>query len=95
MYNIYVVFKCYEGKREAFVERVRKEGVLDAIRGEDGCHRYDYYYSEADANELLLIESWETKEHQQIHLAQPHMDALRSFKGDYIHTTTLGEIEIK
>ena len=29
MYTIYVVFKCFEGKREAFVERVRNEGVLD------------------------------------------------------------------
>ena len=94
MYTIYVVFKCYPGKREAFVERVRKEGVLDAIRAENGCHGYDYYFSEADANELLLIEAWETKEHQQIHLAQPHMDTLRSFKGDYIETTTIGEFEI-
>ena len=95
MYTIYVVFKCFEGKREAFVERVRREGVLDAIRAEDGCHRYDYYYSEADANELLLIEAWETKDHQQIHLAQPHMDKLRSFKGEYIETTTIGEFEVK
>ena len=61
MYNIYVTFKCFDGKREAFVERVKKEGVLDAIRAEDGCVRYDYYYSEADAEELMLIETWETQ----------------------------------
>lgn len=95
MYTIQVVFKCFDGKRESFVERVKAEGVLDAIRAEDGCHRYDYYYSEADANELLLIEDWETKEHQQIHLAQPHMDTLRSFKGEYIESTAIKEIEIK
>lgn len=95
MYTIHVVFKCLEGKRELFVERVKAEGVLDAIRAEDGCHRYDYYYSEADANELLLIEDWETKEHQQIHLAQPHMDTLRGFKGEYIESTTIKEIEIR
>lgn len=95
MYTIYVVFKCFDGKREAFVERVSREGVLDAIRGEEGCHRYDYYYSQKDANELLLIEAWETKKHQEIHLSQPHMDTLRSFKGEYIETTTIGEFEIK
>ena len=95
MYTIHVVFKCLEGKRESFVERVKAEGVLDAIRAEDGCRRYDYYYSEADANELLLIEDWETKEHQQIHLAQPHMDTLRGFKGEYIEATAIKEIEIK
>ena len=95
MYTIYVVFKCFEGKREAFVERVRRECVLDAIRAEDGCRRYDYYYSEENANELLLIEAWESKNHQQVHLAQPHMDTLRGFKGEYIETTTIGEFEVK
>ena len=30
MYTISVVFKCHAGKREAFVERVRSEGILDA-----------------------------------------------------------------
>lgn len=95
MYTIYVVFKCLEGKREAFVERVRREGVLDAIRAEDGCYGYDYYYSEKNPNELLLIEKWETREHQQTHLTLPHMDTLRGFKGEYVETTTIGEFEIK
>ncbi len=95
MYNIYVVFKCFPGKREAFVERVRKEGILDAIRAEDGCGRYDYFFTEADANERLLIEAWETHAHQQAHLEQPHMAVLRSFKGEYIETTTIGEFDFK
>ena len=95
MYNIFVVFKCFDGKREAFVERVKKEGVLDAIRAEDGCIRYDYYYSDSDANELLLIEAWQTKEHQQVHLAQPHMDTLRGFKGEYIGATDIVEFDLK
>ena len=95
MYTIYVVFKCLPGKREAFVERVRAEGILSEVLAEDGCKRYDYYFSEADANELLPIEAWETKRHQEIHIEQPHMARLRSFKNEYIETTTLGEFEIK
>lgn len=95
MYTIYVKFKCLDGKRESFVERVRKEGILDKIRAEDGCARYDYYYSESDANELLLIEAWETKRHQEIHIGQPHMAQLRALKDDYIETTRLGEFELK
>jgi quinol monooxygenase YgiN len=81
--------------REAFIQKVKDTGVLDAIRGEDGCIRYDYYLSEKDPGELLLIEQWETKEKQQIHIGQPHMDTLRGFKGDYITDTKLGEIELK
>ena len=95
MYTIYVVFKCLPGKREAFVDTVKQQGILDAVRSEDGCLRYDYYFSEADQNELLLIEAWETKQHQQIHIAQPHMARLRALKDDYIQTTSLGEFEIK
>lgn len=95
MYTIYVKFTCLPEKREAFIEKVKETGVLDAIRREDGCIRYDYYLSEKDPNLLLLIEQWESKDHQQIHIAQPHMDTLRSFKGDYITHTQLGEVELK
>ena len=95
MYTIYVVFNCLEGKREAFVEAVKKEGILDAVRAEDGCIRYDYYYSEKDPCELLLVEAWESREHQQIHIGQPHMARLRDMKDGYIVSTTLKEFEIK
>ena len=94
MYTIYVVFNCLPGKREAFVQRVKQEGIVDAVRAENGCIRYDYYYSEKDPNELLLVEAWETKEHQQIHLDQPHMVQLRALKDDYIETTTLKEYQV-
>ena len=95
MYNIYVKFNCFDGKREAFVEAVKREGILDAILAEDGCIRYDYYFSESDKNLLLLIEAWETKRHQQIHIEQPHMARLREIKDDYVKETTLGEFEFK
>ena len=94
MYTIYVKFECLPNKREAFIDKVKETGVLDSIRAENGCIRYDYYLSEKDPNELLLIEQWESKQHQQIHINQPHMDTLRSFKGNYITNTILGEIEL-
>lgn len=94
MYTIYVVFKSFDKKREAFVEKIKAEGIVDEIRREDGCIRYDYYYSEKDANELLLIEEWETKEHQQAHINTPHMARLREIKEDYIESTKLGEFKI-
>ena len=91
MYTIYVVFDCFPEKREAFVRRVQEEGIVDAVRAENGCLRYDYYFSEKDPNELLLIEAWESKHHQQVHIEQLHMARLRAIKEEYIKTTTLGE----
>ena len=95
MYAIYVKFQCVPGKREGFIEKMKETGVLEAIRAEDGCLKYDYYLSEKDPDELLLIEQWETKQHQQVHIGQPHMDRMRTFKDEYIQSTTLGEYEYK
>lgn len=94
MYTIYVKFECLPQKREAFIKKVKDTGVLDAVLQEEGCIKYDYYLSDRDENEILLVEQWESKEHQQIHISQPHMALLRSFKNDYIKNSTLREIEL-
>jgi len=95
MYTIYVVQKTLEGHREAFIEALYDAGVVEAVRAEDGCIRYDYYFSEKDKNEILLIEAWETQEHQKIHLTQPHMDTLRAIKAQHVIESKLGEFELK
>ena len=95
MYTIFVKFECLPGKRESFVKQVREQGILAAIRAEDGCLQYDYYFSEECENELLLIEAWESKQHQEIHMTQPHMEQLRALNGAYIKSASLGEFEVK
>jgi len=95
MYNIYVIFKCLPNMREKFVARVREEGILEAVRAEDGCLRYEYLYSEEEPDTIVLVEAWTSKQHQQVHIEQPHMAKLRSFKNEYIVSSTLGEFEVK
>ena len=95
MYTIYVVFKCVPGKREEYIERLKSEGIVDAVRKEEGCIRYDYYFSEKDKDEILLIEAWESKRHQEIHIEQPHMARLRELKPEFVISTELGEFELK
>lgn len=95
MYAIFVKFHCVPGKREGFVEKMEQTGILQAIRDEDGCLKYEYYYSQRDPDELLLIEQWQTKEHQQIHIGQPHMVRMQEFRSDYILNAALGEFEYK
>ena len=67
MYSIYVVFKSLPQKREEYIKILYEEGIVDEIRKEDGCIKYDFYFSEKDPDEILLIEYWETKEKQQVH----------------------------
>ncbi len=92
MYNIYVKFECLPQKREAFLQKMKDTGILAAIRAEDGCRCYDYYLSDERDNEILLFEQWESKQHQQVHMTQPHMAQLRTFQDAYIASATLGEI---
>ncbi len=94
MYTIYVKFECVSQKREAFIKKLKDTGILASIRAENGCIKYDYYLSEKDANELLLVEQWVSKEHQQIHMTQPHMKKMQEFKDDYIINAVLGELEL-
>ena len=94
MYTIYVKFQCLPNKREAFIQKVKDTGILAAVLAEDGCIKYDYYLSDKDADEILLVEQWESKQHQQIHMEQPHMAQLRQLKDDYISSTVLGEVEL-
>ncbi len=95
IYTIYVVFQCVPGKREEYIERLKTEGIVDAVRNEDGCIRYDYYFSEKDLDEILLVEAWESKRHQEIHMEQPHMRRLVEIKPDFVLSTQLGEFELK
>ena len=77
------------GRREEFLRRIVEGGILAAIRAEEGCLRYDYYLSCQNEDEILLLEEWDTAEHQRIHMEQEHMKRLRVIKDDCIADTQL------
>ena len=76
-------------RREEFLRRVVEEGILTAIRREEGCLRYDYYLSCQNEDEILLLEAWDTDEHQRIHMEKEHMKRLRAIKDECIAETKL------
>ena len=92
---LYVKYHAKPGCRESFVRQVVVEGILTLIREEKGCLAYDYYFSAQDADELLLIERWESAAHQRVHMQQPHMDAVRAAKAQYIDSTELGKFRLE
>lgn len=94
MYTIYVKFDCVPCMREAFLQKMKDTGILAAIRAEDGCLMYEYYLADDNPDEILLVEQWASKEHQQIHMTQPHMHQLKTFQGEYIASAVLGEIAL-
>ena len=83
------------GCRETFVRQIVMEGIADTIRREEGCIRYDYYFSAQQEDEILLGEQWQTQAHQRIHLQQPHMARLRELKEQYVADTRLGRVTLE
>ena len=89
MLLIQVTYTMRPGQREAFVRRIRESGILDAIRGEDGCLGYSYYLPEEEDGTLLLIEKWTDAQAQKAHLETPHMKQMAAFKPEYVADTKL------
>ena len=92
--KITVTYFARPGRREEFLHRVVTAGILSAIREEDGCLRYDYFLSVQNADEILLVEQWQTEEQQQAHLRAPHMDQLRRLKSEYVADAQLGRVRL-
>ena len=86
-----VTYKTKPGMREEFVKALAAAGMHAAVNAEDGCLKYDYYLDLQDENKVLLVERWESKEKQQIHLTQPHMAAMKDIKAAFVESTALEE----
>ena len=89
MLLIQVTYTMRPGQRDAFVRKIRESGILDAIRGEEGCLGYSYYLPEEEDGTLLLIEKWTEAPAQKAHLETPHMKQMAAFKPEYVADTKL------
>ena len=89
MLLIQVTYTMRPGQRDAFVRKIRESGILDAIRGEDGCLGYSYYLPEEEDGTLLLVEKWTDAQAQKAHLETPHMKQMAAFKPEYVADTKL------
>ena len=89
MLLIQVTYTMRPEQRDAFVRKIRESGILDAIRGEEGCLGYSYYLPEEEDGTLLLIEKWTGAPAQKAHLETPHMKQMAAFKPEYVADTKL------
>lgn len=89
MLLIQVTYTMRPGQRDAFVRKIRESGILDAIRGEEGCLGYSYYLPEEEDGTLLLVEKWTGAPAQKAHLETPHMKQMAAFKPEYVADTKL------
>lgn len=84
-----VTYKCKPGMRDAFLERIRQEGIGAVCRAEEGNVKYDYYLPADGSEELLLVEKWRDAQVLAAHAKTPHLQRLGSFKAEYVTETVL------
>lgn len=80
MLGLNVTYRMKPGKREEFLAQVTAQGILAAIRAEEGCLGYRYFCSVEDPDQLLLVERWTDEQAQATHMGQPHMKQLAAIK---------------
>lgn len=79
-----VTYTMKPGMQDTFLKEVQAQGILDAVRQEDGCMQYAYYLPAEEDDTLLLVERWRDRAAQQVHLTTPHMVALAKIKADCV-----------
>lgn len=92
MLTLLVFYTAKPGMRDAFLSDLHSHGLPERIRLENGCNRYDYFYSSEKNDEILLVEQWTSQAAQNTHLEQPHMTELKILKEQYILSTKVEKI---
>lgn len=93
MYKLNVTYIAKsKADREQFFAEVKAAGIVEATRNEEGCLRYDYYFSADREQEILLVEAWKDKASQQYHDSLPHLKTLGEIKEKYQIETSFEEV---
>ena len=81
-----LIYKGKDGSARSFVEEMEKSGIADGVRAEDGNLRYEYYFSAADPESVLLIDQWEDQQALDAHHASEWMKKIMDLREKYALT---------
>lgn len=93
MYILNVYYHTKNGERENFLSAIKKEKINELCKQENGNIMYDYYFSDKDPNELLLVEKWESRDAQKSHCETSHAKRLQEIKALFVERTELEAFE--
>lgn len=86
--KILVEYSVKENKLNDFLTEIKNNKIREKVLEEKGCISYDYFLPEdTTQNKLVLIEKWQSKDLQQLHLITPHMQNFSTIKEKYVDDT--------
>ncbi len=83
------------GERERFLNALKKKGIVAASRNEAGNLKYDYYFAENSATEMLLVEHWTDAGALDAHGQTPHFKSIPAVKEKFNIKVHLDRYETK
>ena len=90
--NVY--YNAKPGKRDEFYSAVKALGVPEESRAEEGNIKYDYYFSDADENQILLVEHWKDEAAFKFHGEQDYFRKLQEIKAEYIEEAHIDRFDV-
>lgn len=79
--NIY--YSGINGNAKKFAEEIVSSGIINDIRAEDGCIKYEYFFPMDDKETVLLIDSWKDQHSINAHHASPMMAKIAVLREKY------------
>ena len=87
--TVVVTYHCKPGMRDKFLAALQAEKLDEACRAETGNIRYNYAFSTADPDEMILLETWKDAEAVAFHNATPHIVRIGELKKEYVLDTVI------
>ncbi len=85
--KLLVNYTINPGQREEFLAKAA--AIRPQILAEKGCVQYEYCPSAADENKIILVEQWDSRQAQKIHLDQPHMQGIYAAEKEHVADVNL------
>lgn len=72
-----------DGAARAFAEEMVSEGIVEAVRAEEGNEAYEYFFPMDDPETVLLIDRWRDQAALDFHHASPMMGRIAALREKY------------
>lgn len=79
--NIY--YTAEKDNARKFAEEMVQSGIVDAIRGEEGNERYEYFFPMEDPQTVLLIDRWRDQKALDFHHKTEMMSRIAALRKKY------------
>ena len=85
--KLLVNYTTKPGQRAEFLAKAAL--IRPQILAEEGCVQYEYCLSANDVDRVVLVEQWDSREAQKVHLGQPHMEGIYAAEKEHVADVNL------